>query len=81
MSKLAHSHQPTMNALDFMRAVADGNEDVLAGFWWVRHQGELRVAEFRNYRGKWEWDFTRAETAKAVDAVIEFILPPQEPQS
>lgn len=30
MSKLAHGHQPTMDAIDAKRAVADGNDDLLA---------------------------------------------------
>jgi hypothetical protein len=29
MSKLAHSHQPTMDELDRRRAIEDGNEDLL----------------------------------------------------
>ena len=29
MSKLAHSHQPTIDLLDIQRAVQEGNEDLL----------------------------------------------------
>ena len=29
MSKLAHSHQPTMDLLDIQRAVEEGSEDLL----------------------------------------------------
>lgn len=29
MSKLAHSHQPTMDEIDRLRAIAEGNEDLV----------------------------------------------------
>lgn len=29
MSKLAHSHQPTMDEIDRKRAIRDGNEDLI----------------------------------------------------
>ena len=80
MLKLAHSHQPTMNQIDFDRAIEDGNESDLAGFYWVRHRSELHVAEWSNCftagHRKWEWCFTRAEVATRVDEIIEFIEPP-----
>ncbi len=74
-----------MDQSKFDRAIEEGNENILAGFWWVRHRGELRVAEWVN-RGPiaawagaptgWGWDFTRAEEARRVDEIIEFIKPP-----
>ena len=76
MSKLAHSYDPTMVDMEFKKAVADGNEDCVEGFYWVRHQGEVRVAEWRHNGRKWAWDFTRAEEARVVDQVLEPLSPP-----
>jgi len=77
MSKLAHSHQATMNQIEFDRATEEGNESDLAGFYWVRHQGEVRVAEWRQpTKRNWEWDFTRAEVTRRVDEIIGRIEEP-----
>jgi len=67
-----------MDQSKFHQAVEEGNEGLLAGFWWVRHAGELRVAEWRNFGPPtgWRWDFTRAEEARRVDEIIAFIEPP-----
>ena len=77
MSKLAHSHQPTMNAIEFDRAIEDGNEDLLAGFYWVRLDGGLLVAEWANkLSGKWRWHLTSGEQVDRVQEIIEDIEPP-----
>ena len=74
-----------MDQSKFDRAIEEGNENILAGFWWVRHRGELRVAEWQNLgvvpgvatgSTLWGWSFTRAEEARRVDEIIEFIKPP-----
>ncbi len=78
MAKVAHSHGPSMTQIGFDAAVRDGNESEAAGFYWVKHNGEVRVAEFRRNSGHgWEWDFTRAEIAKKIDTIIEFLDPPE----
>ena len=84
MSKLAHSNTETMLKIDFDRAIADGNEDMLAGYYWVRLRGELRVAEWRNDLSlskpqKWGWDMTRGEVADYGAAVV--IEPVDRPAS
>ncbi len=87
MPKLGHDNQPTMNQTAFDRAVEEGNEADLAGYWWVRHADKLRVAEWRDFGTRrawhgaptgWGWDFTRAEEARRVNEIIKFIEPPTE---
>ena len=78
MSAIGQTH-----GIDFKAALEEGNEDLAAGFWWVKHNGEMRVAEWRYdwmpKKGKrWQWDFTRGEICRPGPHVepVEMLTPP-----
>lgn len=76
MSKPAHSHKPSMDAITFKSALEDGNEDMAEGYWWVRHNGIVRVAEWRqeqDYRGKWRWSFFFTNCVEADPQTVEVL--------
>lgn len=60
MSKLAHSHQPTMDEIDRKRAIRDGNEDLIpAGHRaprplpYLDNEPSVSISERANDRAVW----------------------------
>ena len=72
------------DAVEFKVNIVEGRPEANEGFWWVRVQGKLRVAEFvyqptmKKGEWLWMWSLTRAEEAdlKAAEPVA-FIHPPE----